>query len=114
MLRPGSDDPDIIKIALWGFSNIKEEYEYLIGYAVREDVDIADEYTCVTVRSGKYVVFESENENDLKATTDIYRMLTRISFYGWVRENRYRVDFNRLTFVSFYNYKLYFYIPVYE
>ena len=52
--------------------------------------------------------------SDRNMMADTYRMLMRCSFYGWIKDNRFRVDFSRLTFVRFMNNKYYFYIPINE
>ena len=102
------------KIAIWYSKEGAEEYEYLVGYITNDFRRAPKDYEHITIDTGKYAVFESLNKSDINDMEDTYRMLMRCSFYGWIQENRYRVDFGRLTFVKFDENKLYFYIPINE
>lgn len=102
------------KIAIWYYDKDSMGYEYLVGYPVDNGFDIPAGYRRIVIDKGKYAVFESLQKSDRDNLIDTYRMLMRCSFYGWIKENRYRVDFGRPTFVRFAEDKLYFYIPINE
>ena len=108
--RPGAEN----KAAVWYSDKETTGYEYIIGYIVGDKDEIPPDYITVQIKSGKYAVFESMAASDRNMMADTYRMLMRCSFYGWIKDNRFRVDFSRLTFVRFMNNKYYFYIPINE
>lgn len=100
------------KIIVW--QTVKETAEpvCIIGSESDRKEKVPEDYFQVKIKGGRYVVIESHKKSDRENLTDMYRMLYRCSFDGWVQENRVRVDFRRLTYVKYENEKLYFYIPV--
>lgn len=103
-----------VKAAIWDSENEAGTVDYLLGYVMMPGEDLPERYRKIHVKGGRYAVFESMNVSDADVLADTYRMLARLSFYGWIKENRYRVDFSRLTYVKYYSNKLHFYIPTHE
>ncbi|SFA82877.1 AraC-type DNA-binding protein [Acetitomaculum ruminis DSM 5522] len=66
----------------------------------------------IEVKGGYYAVIETLNENDTDNFKENYELLDKCGFHGWVKERRYHFDQSRISFVSFRNNKLYFYVPV--
>lgn len=64
-----------------------------------------------TVPGGYYEVFWVADDLEAYSLVDAFRLLTRCAFGGWIRDNRWRVDFSRRTFVEWRARKLYFYVP---
>lgn len=107
--KEGQED----KAALWIEDEINGEtiYSYILGPVVPSCSQIPPGMKKALIKGGQYAVFTTEKESgNLK---DTYRMLTICVFYGWIKENRYRVDFERITFSRYKNGKLYFYVPIY-
>lgn len=111
----GSDE----KLAIWdeipGPEPGEMFYEYVIGPRVdrRPELNfLPREIRSYELAGGWYAVFETENTDDTTDLAGSYRFLTRCAFYGWLQENLYRFDGNRLTYVRMRNNKLYFYIPL--
>lgn len=114
------------KAALWVGEKGSANYEYILGPVVEKtstnfsggarkvETVSNNVYILYSLSSGKYTRIESVMDSDDSKLKETYRMLTRLSFYGWVKANRYRVDFSRLTYVRYINHKLYFYIPVFD
>lgn len=104
------------KVALWdlvyGENAEDTRYEYVLGPVLSEKQSVSTSLKVVSIESGKYAIFKTKNKSDLKELEEIFRMMTRCVFYGWTKENRERLDIERITFVRFYDEKLYFYVPV--
>ena len=64
-----------------------------------------------TVPGGYYEVFWVADDLEAYSLVDAFRLLIRCAFGGWIRDNRWRVDFSRRTFVEWRARKLYFYVP---
>ena len=101
-------------MALWCNSRSGKGYDYILGPVVAEFGNLPDNVRNFTVEGGKYAVFETLEESDEANLADTYRMLTRLVFYGWIKENRVRVNLNKLTYVRYYDRKLHFYVPLYS
>lgn len=43
---------------------------------------------------------------------DAFSLQTRCAFGGWIKDNRWRVDFLCRTFVSWRDQRLYFFVPI--
>ena len=108
--EPGKEN----KMALWCNASSGKGYDYILGPVVQDFENLPDHVRPYTVDGGKYAVFETLDTNDEANLADAYRMLTRLVFYGWIKENRVRVNLNKLTFVRYYDRKLHFYVPLYS
>lgn len=109
------------KAAIWDAFQAEDGgevvYEYMLGPVVEEKMelfrnDFHEPYKFYHLKGGKYIVFETLSSSDKGNLTNTFRTLTRCAFFGWYRENLYRSDGERLTFVIYENEKLYFYVPV--
>ena len=108
--EPGKEN----KMALWCNASSGKGYDYILGPVVQDFENLPDHVRPYTVDGGKYAVFETLDTSDEANLADAYRMLTRLVFYGWIKENRVRVNLNKLTFVRYYDRKLHFYVPLYS
>ena len=105
------------KYAVWYSDETSTNYEYVVGYRlddIAQGAGIPSDYKVIHIKAGKYAQFESVGQGDRNNMPETYRMLMRCAFYGWIKENRYRVDFERLTFVRYHEGKLYFFVPIHE
>ncbi len=105
------------KIGLWDKAEGGEDesaYVYVIGPVVDVIDTVPEGMKPILIEGGKYAMFESENVSDEEVFIEVYNMMTRCVFYGWVKEYRVRTDLNRLTFVRYRRNKLYFYVPINE
>lgn len=104
------------KVALWdeicGKTAKDTRYEYVLGPIVEEIKEIPIGMKAFDVGGGKYAIFKTRSESDIERLAEIFRMMTRCVFYGWIKENRERLDIERITFVQYRNKKLYFYVPI--
>lgn len=104
------------KAALWNEfideNTGEKKYEYVLGPVVRSLKQLPKDMKVFSLVGGKYAVFQTENPSDEKQMAEIFRMMTRCAFLGWVKENMVRIDWQRKTFVRYYHQKLYFYIPI--
>ena len=108
--EPGQEN----NMALWCNASSGKGYDFILGPVVAEFENLPDNVRSFTVEGGKYAVFETLEESDEANLADAYRMLTRLVFYGWIKENRVRVNLNKLTYVRYYERKLHFYVPLYS
>lgn len=101
------------KIALWFHISEKENVEYILGPVVEDfDEDIPEEMIPVTVKGGKYAMFESNKPSDKDDLAETLRMFTRCAFYGWIKEHEDMVDLSRITFERYIDNKIYLYVPI--
>ena len=107
---PGEEN----NMALWCNAESGKGYDYILGPVVEDFGPLPENIRRVTVDGGRYAVFETMEESDETNLADAYRMLTRLVFYGWIKENRVRVNLNKLTYVRYYGRKLHFYVPLYS
>lgn len=107
------------KVALW-YSVEKKRgdmietfYDYVLGPVVEDfDGDIPDDIFCITIRGGKYAVFETDKESDREHLVDTIRMFARCVYFGWIKDNMEKVDFSRCTFERYLNDKVFVYVPI--
>ena len=64
-----------------------------------------------SVPGGCYAVFSTVDDLEEYSPIDAFALLTRCAFGGWIKDNRWRVDFSRRTFVVWRNRRLYFHVP---
>lgn len=102
------------KMALWCDASSGKGYDFILGPVVSEFQDIPDNVRKFTVEGGKYAIFETLEDSDDPNLAEAYRILNRLVFYGWIKENRVRVNLNKLTYVRYYDGKLHFYVPLYS
>lgn len=104
------------KVALWNEfideTTGEKKYEYVLGPVVKDLKQVPKDMKVFTVVGGKYAIFQTENLSDKEQMAEIFRMMTRCAFLGWVKENMVRMDWKRNTFVRYLEQKLYFYIPI--
>ena len=104
------------KVALWdlvyGEAEADTRYEYVLGPVLNKDKTVLPNMKVIAIEGGKYAIFKTKNRSDLSELEEVFRMMTRCVFYGWTKENRERLDIERITFVRYYDEKLYFYVPV--
>lgn len=100
------------KIALWYHLPEKPDIEYVLGPVVDDFEGAPDNMLKITVGGGKYAIFETEKEDDRDDLSETIRMFARCVLYGWVKEYRERIDFNRLTFERYVDNKVYQYVPI--
>lgn len=101
------------KIALWYPEEETGDIEYILGPVVKEFTeDIPEDMKQVTLKGGRYAIFETENYSDEDDIAETLRMYTRCVFYGWVKEHRECVDLSRVTFERYVNSKIYLYVPL--
>lgn len=101
-------------MALWAPSADGKGYDYIIGPVVESFDDLPEEMEKITVEGGRYAVFETLAKRDENNLAESYRMLSRLVFFGWVKENRVRVNLSKPTYVRYFGQKLRFYVPVYS
>lgn len=101
------------KVALWYSEEETGDIEYILGPVVKSFTeDIPENMKRVTLRGGKYAIFETEKPSDEEDIAETLRMYTRCVFYGWVKEHRELVDLSRITFERYVNSKIYLYVPL--
>ena len=104
------------KVALWDAvceqTTQDPQYEYVLGPVIENLEYFMRGTKVVLIDGGKYAIFKTKNDSDLSQLEEVFRMMTRCVFYGWTKENRERLDIERITFVRYYDEKLYFYVPV--
>ena len=104
------------KVALWVDTSAEDPGEDSFAYMLGPVVDTFPAKTIpakqVEIAGGYYIVFTDEEADTRPSLAESYRLLTRVAFYGWIHENRYRYDWTRLTFVEYDGEKLLFYVPV--
>ena len=101
------------KIALWFHISEKENVDYILGPVVDDfEDDIPEEMIPVTVKGGKYAMFESNKPSDKDDLAETLRMFTRCAFYGWIKEHEDMVDLTRITFERYIDNKIYLYVPI--
>ena len=66
----------------------------------------------VTIKGGNYAIFETDKECDRNNLGETIRMFSRCVFFGWIKENRERIDFFRFTFERYINDKVYIYVQI--
>lgn len=108
--EPGKEN----NMAVWCNASSGKGYDYILGPVVAEFRNLPDDVRTFTVDGGKYAIFETMEESDEPNLAEAYRMLNRLVFYGWIKENRVRVNLNKLTYVRYYDQKLHFYVPLYS
>lgn len=108
--EPGKEN----NMALWCEASSGKGYDYILGPVVQDFENLPENIRQFTVDGGRYAVFETLEESDDTNLGDAYRMLSRVVFYGWVKENRARVNLNKLTYVRYYDRKMHFYVPLYS
>lgn len=95
---------------------------YYVAHFLRDDLNEDDEAELASackgisahdevVPGGYYAVFWTADNLEEHSLEDAFQLLTRCAFGGWIRDNRWRVDFTRRTFVAWGNSKLRFYVP---
>lgn len=99
------------KIAMWYHDAECINIEYILGPVVSDFENVPDDMVQVTISAGEYIVFESNKESDREDLAETIRMFSRCVFYGWIKEHRSEVDFNRFTFERYINDKAYIYVP---
>jgi len=101
------------KIALWFHMSEKENVDYILGPVVDNfDEDIPKEMIPVTVKGGRYAMFETDRVSDKDELAETLRMFTRCAFYGWIKEHEDLVDLSRITFERYIDNKIYLYVPI--
>lgn len=100
------------KVSLWYQVEDGGEtfYQYLLGEVV-EKFDKDHDFN-VTIAGGKYAVFQTDKPSDRENIADTIRMFARCVYYGWVQENKEKVDFTRYTFERYLNDKVMAYVPM--
>ena len=95
---------------------------YYVAYVLRGDLT-AEERAALegaltgsgtrleTVPGGYYAVFSTVDNLESYSLHDAFRLLTRCAFGGWIKDNRWRVDFSRRTFVAWHDRRLLFVVP---
>ena len=63
------------------------------------------------IPGGCYAVFSTIDDLESYSLEDAFSLLTRCAFGGWIKDNRWRVDFTRRTFVVWRDRKLHFHVP---
>ena len=102
------------KIAMWYQDDDLSNIEYVLGPVVDSFDDMEEDMYAITLAEGKYAIFETTKESDMENLPDTIRMFSRCVFYGWIKENRERVDLLRYTFERYVNKKVYLYVPIHE
>ena len=87
-------------------------YEYVLGPVAAEGGKLPEGWKRFRLEGGWYAVFETEGPEDAPELAEDFRLLTRCAFYGWIQENMYRYDGNRITYVRYRRRKLEFYVPI--
>lgn len=112
------------KLFVWSNDAVYEDsqmiYKYYEGVVLKSDLtQTDDELTAMTegaseeeLPGGRYAVFSTLSDDDTRLTEDAARLLTRCAFGGYINENRWRIDMQRRTFITWQNSKLYFHVPV--
>ena len=112
------------KISIWGEEAVYENenmiYKYYVGSLLSQNISdeelksVTDNTTAIidVIKGGKYAVFQTLDEQDEDKPELAYHLLTLTAFGGWINENRWRVDLNRRTFVTWKRHKLHFYVPI--
>ena len=101
------------KIALWYHVSEKESVDYILGPVVEEfEDDIPEEMIPVTIKGGRYAMFETNRPSDKDDLAETLRMFTRCAFYGWIKEHEDMVDLTRITFERYIDNKIYLYVPI--
>lgn len=103
-----------VQAVVWQTKPETREHICLAGSVTAEEMSATESFTEVRMEGGVYAVMESMQPTDEENLEDVYRMLYRCAFRGWLVENRERIDLERLTFVRYENGKLQFYIPVFQ
>ena len=102
------------KIAMWYNDDDLVNVEYVLGPVVDNFDDVPEDMYAITLAEGKYAIFETTQESDMENLPDTIRMFSRCVFYGWIKENRDRVDLLRYTFERYIDKKVYLYVPIVE
>ena len=102
------------KIAMWLHDETMEHVEYVLGPVVENFDEVPEEMVSVCLKAGKYAIFETNQDSDVEHLPETIRMFSRCVFYGWIKENRDRVDLNRYTFERYMDKKVYLYVPLYD
>lgn len=95
---------------------------YYVAYVLREDLSVEDRAALEgalagsgvrleTVPGGCYAVFSTVDDLESYSLNDAFLLLTRCAFGGWIKDNRWRVDFSRRTFVAWRHRRLLFFVP---
>ena len=63
------------------------------------------------VPGGCYAIFSTVDNLEAYWLEDAFGLLTRCAFGGWIKDNRWRVDFSRRTFVVWRDRRLHFFVP---
>ena len=112
------------KIFIWGdepvYENNQKLYLYFVGSVLRNDLEDdtihqiknSTDLSPTVIGKARYAVFSTLNDSDEETAVSSMLLLTRCAFGGYIKENRWRIDFKRRTFVMWKGGKLYFYVPI--
>lgn len=101
------------KIALWYPDEDLSQRQYILGDVVKRQTEEAPaEMQVVTLNAGKYAIFHTDKPSDEEKFIETLQELNYCVFSGWIRENRSRIDRNRIPFQRFVHRKIYLYVPV--
>lgn len=112
------------KIFIWGDEPVYEDnqklYQYFVGSVLSNDLEddnineikMATDLCPTVIGKDRYAVFSTLKDSDEETAMNSMLLLTRCAFGGYIKENRWRIDFKRRTFVMWESDKLYFYVPV--
>lgn len=100
----------------------REPSRYYVAHVVRKGINLHEQATLDAVRNangahseivpgGYYAMFATIDNLERYSLEDAFHLLTRCAFGGWIRDNRWRADLSRRTFVVWYNERLYFLVP---
>ena len=99
-----------------------EPSRYYVARVIRGSIDLHEQAVLDAVRAtagahretipgGYYAMFATADNLERYSLEDAFRLLTRCAFGGWIRDNRWRADLSRRTFVVWYNERFYFLVP---
>ncbi len=104
---PADDEVSRYYVANVLQGNLEDEAENVIAAACAEGGAHRE-----VVSGGCYAVFwVADDALEAYSLADAFRLLTRCAFGGWIRDNRWCVDFSRRTFVVWRAGKLFFHVP---
>ncbi len=110
--EPGMEDKGAIWDETLNETTGKKEYHYVVGPFIENTDEIPADMKLYTIPGGIYAIFTTKDQSDESDIAEKYRMMTRCVFWGWVHENKVRMDWERDTFVRYCKKKLYFYVPL--
>lgn len=102
------------KIAMWYNDDDLINVEYVLGSVVDHFEEIQPDQYPITLAAGPYAIFETDKESDMENLPETIRMFSRCVLYGWIKENKDRVDLLKYTFERYIDKKVYLYVPLKE